>query len=219
MISWVFWFAVILAPSIIGLTFAVRAARRVTKVERAMRVLAARPGWQRLERDKDGAEWAGYAGHFPWLLSARLRTTAAGPLGGHQVTVGRLVKSVSSKTDAHWLVVCFDFPHSGASLRLERRWSAAQLGLPVPKDVPYLPMSGDLEATADRLSATDLVERLGKLAGPAVSLGDDQVCFVYFPLPEVVDMDRLLEGLAALLPDLTGLARAASSPKGETDGA
>jgi hypothetical protein len=136
---------------LIGLTFAVRTARRVTKAERAMRALATRPGWRLAERSRgDGAP----------------------------------------------------------SLRLERHWSAARLNLRVPKDVPYLPMSDDLNGMAERLHASDLVERLVKLAAPAVSVSDDSACFVFFPLPEVRDMDGLLEGLAALLPDLIALARA-----------
>jgi hypothetical protein len=131
----------------IGLTFAVRTARRVTKAERAMRALATRPGWRLAERSRgDGAP----------------------------------------------------------SLRLERR----TVEPPCAQGVPYLPMSDDLNGMAERLHASDLVERLVKLAAPAVSVSDDSACFVFFPLPEVRDMDRLLEGLAALLPDLIALARA-----------
>ncbi|MFI1165548.1 hypothetical protein ACH4UM_18525 [Streptomyces sp. NPDC020801] len=207
MVSWVFWFAVILAPSLIGLTFAVRAARRVTRAERALRALAARPGWRLLERGDDGAEWAGYAGHFPWLLSARPRTTVTGPVGERQVTIGRLVKSVSRRVDAHWLVLCFDLPAAGPGVRLERHWSAAHLNLRFPEDLPYLPVSDHVAQTAARLEATDLTDRLLRLAAPAVSLAGDQACFVYFPLPEVLDMDALLAGLAGLLPDLVALAR------------
>jgi hypothetical protein len=206
---WIFFFTVILSPFVIGFAFSVRAARRMGKADRAIRTLAARPGWQLLERGTDGAEWAGYAGHFPWLLGTQLRTTAAGPLGDHRVTVARLIKHVSSRTDAHWLVVHFELPGDTPSLRLERHWSAAHLDLRFDRKVPYLAMSADLEATTGRFYASDLPARLAKLAAPAVSFTGDQACFVHHPLPEVVDMDELLKGLAALLPDLATLARVA----------
>ncbi|RST19015.1 hypothetical protein E2C00_03700 [Streptomyces sp. WAC05374] len=204
--GWIVFFAVILAPSLIGLAFAVRAARRVGRAERAMRALAARPGWRLVERDEGGARWAGYAVHFPWLLRARDGTAVAGPLGEHRVTVGRFVENLTSKTDAHWLVVVFDVPGSRPHLRLERGWSAAELGLTFPLDAPYLPMSEDRAGTTERFYASELPERLVRLAGPAVSVTKDGVCFVHHPLPHVVDMDRLLEGLAGMLPDLLALA-------------
>ncbi|MDC0766764.1 hypothetical protein [Streptomyces sp. HD] len=213
--GWIIFFAVILAPSLIGLTFAVRTARRVGKADRAMRALAARPGWEQLKRDKDGAQWAGYAVHFPWLLRARHGTTVTGPLGGHQVTVARLVENLTSKVDAHWLVVVFDVPGSGQSLRLERNWSAAELGLTFQMDAPYLPMSDDRAGTTERFYASELPERLVKLAGPAVSMTNDGVCFVHHPLPDVVDMDGLLEELAGMLPDLVALAGGPGSEGGE----
>ena len=111
--------------------------------------------------------------------------------------------------DAHWLVVHFELPGDTPNLRLERHWSAKHLNLPFDRNVPYLAMSADLDATTGRFYASDLPERLAKLAGPAVSFTGDQACFVHHPLPEVVDMDKLLEGMAALLPDLAALARVA----------
>ncbi|MCX4825029.1 hypothetical protein OG883_35255 [Streptomyces sp. NBC_01142] len=206
--GWIIGFAVILAPSLIGLTFAVRTARRVGKAERAMRVLAARPGWQRIERGKDGEEWAGYAGHFPWLLRTRHGITVTGPLSDHQVTVDSRYEQISRR-DQHWLIVCFDLRGSGPNLRLERHWSAAELNLTFPKDLPYLTMSDDSAGTAERFYASDLPKRLVRFAGPAVSFRENGACFVY-PLPEIVDLDKLLEELAGLLPDLAALARDAA---------
>ncbi|WP_367325597.1 hypothetical protein [Streptomyces sp. HUAS ZL42] len=78
--------------------------------------------------------------------------------------MGRFVENLTSTVDAHRLVVVFDVPSSGPYLRLERNWSAAELGLTFHKDAPY------------------------------------------HPLPGVVDMDRLLEELAGMLPDLVSLA-------------
>jgi hypothetical protein len=207
--GWIFFFAIILAPSVIGITFAVRTASRVTKADRAMRALAARPGWEQLVRRKDGDQWIAYAAHFPALLSTHLMTTVTGPLGGHRVTVCRFLKIDASRKDhVHWLLVHFELPGGRTPiLRLERRWSAAHLDLRFAQDVPYLPLSKDFKATAERFYASDLAERLATLAGPAVSFTGDQACFAYFPLPEVVDMAKLLKGLAALLPDLAALAR------------
>jgi len=205
-LGWIIFFAVILAPSLIGLTFAVRTARRVGKADRAMRALAARPDWEQLKRDKDGAQWSGYAIHFPWLLRAQHGTTVTGPLGEHRVTVARLVENLTSRVDAHWLVVVFDVQGSGPNMRLERNWSAAELGLSFHKGAPYLPMSDDHAGTTERFYASELPERLVELAGPAVSVTKDGVCFVHHPLPDVVDMDRLLEELAGMLPDLVALA-------------
>lgn len=206
MVGWIIGFAVILAPFLIGLTFAVRTARRVGKAERALRVLAARSGWKRIERGKDGEEWAGYAGHFPWLLRTRHGSTVTGPLGDHQVTVARRCEQISRRHDRHWLIVCFDLRGSGPTLRLERHWSAAELNLTFPKDLPYLPMSDNSAGTTERFYASDLPTRLVRFAGPAVSFGENEACFVY-PLPQIVDMNKLLEDLAGLLPDLAALAR------------
>jgi hypothetical protein len=205
MMGWILGFGVLLAPALIGLSFAVRTARRVGKAERAMRDLAARPGWQRVERDEDGSEWAGYAGHFPWLLRTTQQTTVTGPLGPLQVTVARRFEPLSSKDDLHWLIVCFEQPGGGPNLRLERHWSAAELNLSFARDVPYLPMSDDSAGTAERFYASDLPQRLMALAAPAVSYSENGTCFL-FPLPEVLSMDRLLTGLATLLPDLATLA-------------
>lgn len=215
MVGWIIGFAVILAPSLIGLTFAVRTARRVGTAERAMRVLADRPGWQRIERGKDGEEWAGYAGHFPWLLRTWHGITVAGQFGDHRVTVARRYEQISRRDDQHWLIVCFDLRGSGPNLRLERHWSAAELDLTFSKDLPYLTMSDDSAGTAERFYASDLPKRLVRFAGPAVSFRKDGACFVY-PLPKVVDMDKLLEELAGLLPDLAVLARDAAR-EDETD--
>ncbi|WP_055716274.1 hypothetical protein [Streptomyces torulosus] len=209
MIGWVFFFAVLLAPCIIGITSAVRAASRVTKADQAMRALAARPGWEQVVRRKGGDQWVGYASHFPALMSTYLMTTVTGPLDGNQVTICRFLKmTVESRNQAHWLLVHFELPGDRTPiLRLERHWSAAHLGLRFAHDVPYLPLSDNRRATADQFYASDLPQRLAKLAGPAVSFMGDQACFAYFPLPEVVDMGNLLKGLAALLPDLAALAR------------
>ncbi|MFF8289347.1 hypothetical protein ACF068_09015 [Streptomyces sp. NPDC016309] len=204
--GWIIFFAVIMAPSLIGLTLSVRTARRVGRADRAMRALAARPGWQRVERDEDGARWAGHAVHFPWLLRARPGTTVTGPLGDHRVTVARFVENLTGKVDAHWLVCVFDVPGRRPNLRLERHWSAAELGLTFHRDAPYLPMSDDRAGTTERFYASRLPERLVELAAPAVSVTNDGICFVHHPLPDVVDPDRLLEELAGILPDLVALA-------------
>ena len=111
--------------------------------------------------------------------------------------------------------MCFDVPGDGLFLRLERGWSAAEVNLRC-EGLPYLPMSKDDQAgTVERFYSSDLPERLMRFAAPAVSLYGAGVCFAY-PMPDVVDMGSLLKGLAALLPDLTALARAAG-PKEPQD--
>lgn len=214
MLPWIIWSVIILAPFVVGGTLAFRTLRRVRKADRAMTALAGDPGWSRLERGPDGAEWAGYAGHFPWLLRTRHGTGATGPLGEHRVTVARRWEPSGRRDVRHWLIVSFEVPGDRPALRLERAWSAAKLGLRSPDGVPYLPMSEDSAGTAERFHASDLPQRLVRFAGPAVSVSADGVCFVY-PMPDVTSLDRLLEELAALIPDLTALARASTGPEGQ----
>ncbi|KUN75880.1 hypothetical protein [Streptomyces griseoruber] len=208
MFPWIMWSVIVLAPFVVGGTLAFRTARRAGKADRAMRALAGRPGWSGVERGADGTEWAGYAGHFPWLLRTRHGTGATGPLGEHRVTVARRWEPSGRRDVRHWLIVCFEVPGDRPALRLERGWSAAKLGLRSPDGVPYLPVSENVTDTAERFSASDLPQRLIRFAGPAVSVSADGVCFVH-PMPDVMDMDRLLAELAALIPDLTALARTA----------
>ncbi|WP_416985605.1 hypothetical protein [Streptomyces sp. T028] len=205
MFPWIMWSVVILAPFVVGGTLAVRTARRANKADRAMRVLAARPGWSPVKVGKDEGRWAGYAGHFPWLLRTLPGFAVTGPFDDHRLTVARLWEPVGRRDMRHWLVVCFDVPCDGPSLRLERGWSAAELNLRC-EGLPYLPMSEDQAGTVERFYASDLPGRLVKLDGPAVSLYTAGVCFVY-PMPDVRNMDLLLEELADLIPALTALAR------------
>ncbi|WP_406010305.1 hypothetical protein OG440_32510 [Streptomyces sp. NBC_00637] len=208
MFPWIMWSVVLLAPFVVGGTLAFRTARRAVKADRAMRVLAERPGWRRLVPDGDGP-WAGYAGHFPWLLRTRYGTAVAGPLGEHPVTVARLWEPVGRRDMRHWLVVCFDVADSGPMLRLERHWSAAELDLRFSGEIPYLVMSDDRAAMTERFYASDLPRRLTRCAAPAVSHARFGVCFA-FPMPDVADMDALLDELAAMVPDLAALARSAA---------
>ncbi|WP_340377534.1 hypothetical protein U5640_22305 [Streptomyces sp. SS7] len=214
MFPWIMWSAVVLAPFVIGGTLAFRTARRARRSDRAMGVLAGRPGWSRLGRGADGAEWAGYAGHFPWLLRTRHGTGASGPLGGHRVTVARRWEPSGRRDVRHWLIVCFEAPGDRPTLRLERGWSAAKLGLRAPEGVPYVPVSEHAMDTAERFYASDLPQRLIRFAGPAVSVAADGVCFVH-PMPDVRDMDRLLTELAALIPDLVALAGATGAQEAQ----
>ncbi|MCX5263960.1 hypothetical protein [Streptomyces sp. NBC_00199] len=207
MLPWILISVVVLAPFVVGATLAARTARRATKADRAIGVLAGRPGWSRVASDGQGAAPTGYAGHFPWLLRTRHGTAVTGPLGGLRVDVTRLWEPVGRRDVRHWLVVCFDVPGDGLSLRLERDWSAAELQLRC-EGLPYLPMGRDQAGTVERFYTSGLPERLMRFAAPAVSLNEAGVCFVY-PMPDVRDMGVLLEELAALLPDLTALARAA----------
>ncbi|MEU1184541.1 hypothetical protein ABZ464_44405 [Streptomyces sp. NPDC005820] len=209
MLPWIMWSVIILAPFVVGGTLAARTLRRARKADRAMAVLAGDPGWSRLERGPDGAEWAGYAGHFPWLLRTLRGLGATGPLDEHRVTVARRWEQSGRRDVRHWLIVCFEVPGDRPALRLERDWSAAKLGLRSPGGVPYLTMSDDPAGTAERFYASDLPQRLARFAGPAVSVSADGVCFVY-PMPDVTSMDSLLEELAALIPDLTALAHASA---------
>ncbi|MEU1512819.1 hypothetical protein ABZ490_11740 [Streptomyces sp. NPDC005811] len=213
MLPWIMWSVIVLAPFVVGGTLAARTLRRARKADRAITVLAGDPGWSRLERGPDGAEWAGYAGHFPWLLRTRHGTGATGPLDGHRVTVARRWETSGRRDVRHWLIVCFEAPGDRPALRLERAWSAAKLGLRAPDGVPYLPVSADPAGTAERFHASGLPRRLIRLAGPAVSVSADGVCFVH-PMPDVTSMDALLEELAALIPALTALAHASSAPEG-----
>ncbi|WP_460067814.1 hypothetical protein [Streptomyces sp. YKOK-I1] len=206
MFPWIMWSVILLAPFVIGGTLAVRTARRANKADRAMRVLAGRPGWSRVERGPDGEQWAMFAGHFPWLLRTVPGSGATGPLGSHEVTVARRWEPVGRRDMRHWLIVYFD-GSGGPDLRLERHWSAAEIALSFAKDLPYQPMSTDYEGTVQRFYGSDLPQRLVRFAAPAVSVREDGVCFLY-PMPDVVDMGTLLEELAALLPDLAALARA-----------
>ncbi|MFF4657849.1 hypothetical protein [Streptomyces sp. NPDC001381] len=209
MLPWIMWSAILLAPFVVGGTLAFRTARRAGKADRAMRALAARPGWKRIEGRRDGeGRWAG---HFPWLLRTVPGFAVTGTLGGHRVTVARRWEPVGRRDMQHWLIVFFEVRGSGPMLRLERHWSAAELNLRFGGDLPYLPMSKNgSAATAERFYASDLPDRLTRFAAPAVSRTDDGVCFLYFPLPEVVDMDKLLKALAGMLPDLAELAAAAA---------
>lgn len=209
MFPWIMWSVIILAPFVVGGTLAFRTARRAGKADRAMRVLAERPGWRRLVPAGDGGRWTGYAGHFPWLLRTHYGTAVTGPLGKHPVTVARLWEPVGQRDMRHWLVVCFDVPDSGPMLRLERHWSAAELDLRFSGEIPYLVMSDDRAAMTERFYASDLPERLTRFAGPAVSHAKFGVCFVY-PMPDVVDMGSLLNELAAMVPDIAVLARSAA---------
>ncbi|MFI1507703.1 hypothetical protein [Streptomyces sp. NPDC020597] len=215
MLPWIMFSVILIAPFVVGGTLAARTARRANKTDRAMRVLAQRPGWSRISSDGQGPPGTGYAGHFPWLLRTRHGTGVTGPLGDLRVGVTRLWEPVGRRDVRHWLVVSFDLPGDGLFLRLERDWSAAELNLRC-EGLPYLPMSKDDQAgTVERFYSSDLPERLMRFAAPAVSLYGAGVCFAY-PMPDVVDMGSLLEGLAALLPDLTALARPAG-PKEPQD--
>ncbi|MER6560420.1 hypothetical protein ABT300_22320 [Streptomyces sp. NPDC001027] len=212
MLPWIMVSVILLAPFVVGGTLAVRTARRAGKADRAMRLLAQRPGWSRVPGDTLEQHRIRLSGHFPWLLRTRDGTAVTGSIGGLPVTVTRLWEPVGQRDMRHWLVVCFDVPGDGLFLRLERGWSAAELNLRCD-DLPYLPMSKDDRAgTAERFYSSDLPERLMRFAAPAVSLYEAGVCFAY-PMPDVVDMGSLLEGLAALLPDLTALARSAGPEK------
>ncbi|MFJ8113720.1 hypothetical protein [Streptomyces sp. NPDC096132] len=210
MFPWIMWSVIILAPFVVGGTLAFRTARRVTRADRAMGVLAARPGWSRITVGPDGAQWAGFAGHFPWLLRTLPGSAVTGPFGGHRVTVARRWEPVGRRDMRHWLIVVFEVEGSGPMLRLERRWSAAEIGLRVAVDIPYLVMvEEDRAGTTDRFYASDLPYRLARYAGPAVSRTAGGVCFLYDPLPEVVDMDKLLKALAEMLPGLAELSEPA----------
>ncbi|MFF5185233.1 hypothetical protein ACFY30_15850 [Streptomyces sp. NPDC000345] len=209
MFPWIMWSAILLAPFVVGGTLAFRTAHRAGKADRAMRALAARPGWKRIERRRD--EEDRWAGHFPWLLRTVPGFAVTGTLGGRRVTVARRWEPVGRRDMQHWLIVCFEVRGSEPMLRLERDWSAAELGLRFGGDVPYLPMStNNSAATAERFYASDLPDRLTRFAAPAVSRTDHGVCFLYFPLPEVVDMNRLLKALAGMLPGLAELAASAA---------
>lgn len=208
MFPWIVWSMIILAPFVVGGTLAFRTARRAGKADRAMRVLAERPGWKRLVPEGERGQWTGYAGHFPWLLRTHYGTAVTGPLGECPVTVARLWEPVGRRDMRHWLVVCFDMPDSGPTLRLERHWSAAELDLTFSHEIPYLVISNDRAAVTERFHASDLPERLTRFAAPAVSHAQFGVCFVY-PMPDVVDMGRLLEELATMVPDIAALARTA----------
>ncbi|WP_369033932.1 MULTISPECIES: hypothetical protein [Streptomyces] len=209
MFPWIVWSVILLAPFIVGATFAVRTARQASKADRVMRVLAECPGWRRLVPARDGGPWNGYAGHFPWMTRTRYGTAVAGPLDEHPATVARFWEPVGRRDVRHWLVVCFDVPDSGPMLRLERHWSAAELGLRFPGDIPYLVMSDDREAMTERFYASDLPERLARFGGPAVSHATFGVCFL-FPMSNVVDLGGLLDELAAMVPDLAAMARFAA---------
>ncbi|MDX5563841.1 hypothetical protein PYK79_11310 [Streptomyces sp. ID05-04B] len=214
MLPWIMFSVILIAPFVVGATLAVRTTRRANKADRAMRLLAQRPGWSRVAGDARKQHSTRFAGHFPWLLRTLYGTAVTGSLGGHPVTVSRLWEPVGRRDVRHWLVVCFDVPGDGLFLRLEREWSAAELNLRC-EGLPYLPMGKDQAGTVERFYSSGLPEQLMRFAAPAVSLYEAGVCFVY-PMPDVVDMGSLLKGLAALLPDLTELARAAG-PKEPQD--
>lgn len=206
---------ILLAPFVVGGTLAARTARRAAKADRAMRLLAERTGWSRVAADTLEQHRIRLSGHFHWLLRTRNGNAVTGSLGGRPLSVTRLWEPVGHRDVRNWLVVCFDVPGDGPVLRLERSWSAAELNLRC-EGLPYLPMSeNDQAGTVERFYSGDLPDRLMRFAAPAVSMHKDGVCFVY-PMPDVVDMGALLKGLAALLPDLTALARAAG-PKEPQD--
>ncbi|MGW2572396.1 hypothetical protein [Streptomyces sp. NPDC001537] len=180
-------------------------------LERVMRALASRPGWELEDRSRPvGGE---VMLHFPWLAADR-GTVVKGELGAYRVTVVKLSK-IDTRRGEHWLAVFYDLPDSHPSLSLQRAWSAAHLRLRVPPD-RYLPMSADVEALGGRLIGTSLLERLTEVGAPAVSLYERQACFLYYPLPRITDLEELVTALAALLPTLTALA-SSSPPDGSPE--
>jgi hypothetical protein len=213
-IPWIVVSVILLAPFVVGGTLAARTAHRAGKADRAMRLLAQRPGWSRGTGDTPEQHHLRLVAHFHWLLRTRHGTAVAGSIDGVPVTVTRVWEPVGHRDMQHWLVVCFDLSGDGLFLRLERNWSAAELNLRC-EGLPYLPMSrNDRAGTVERFYSSDLPERLMRFAAPAVSLYKAGVCFAY-PIPDVVNLHSLLKGLAALLPDLTALARAAGPEEPE----
>ncbi|MFJ6723881.1 hypothetical protein ACIQPQ_03105 [Streptomyces sp. NPDC091281] len=191
----------------------VRSARAAIGLERALRTLAERPGWEREDRERRvGGE---VMLHFPWLGADR-GTAVRGRVGEHRVTLVKL-SVVGTRKGLHWLAVFFEVPGTLPSLRLERPWSAERLGLRLPPGQGYLAMGADAEALGARLVGTPLPGRLAALDAPAVSVyggggdgaegADGEVCFLFHPVPRGDDLADRLTALAELLQPLTLLAR------------
>ncbi|MDX3533997.1 hypothetical protein PV721_06380 [Streptomyces sp. MB09-01] len=189
----------------VGLSREIRTRRRAGRLERALRALAARSGWHLLPPAEYRSDHQ--LMHFGWL-DADARLVATGTSNGYEVVAAELAQ-IDSRRAFYWLAVYFQLPGERPMLRLERPWSAGALGIPVHGPGLYLPMSTDTDALTARLAGTNVLDQLADLRAPAVSLNDDHVCFLYHPVPDGAELERLVSGLAALLPELVRLAEEA----------
>ncbi|MGY1582055.1 hypothetical protein [Streptomyces sp. MN13] len=210
-IFFVICFSLALIGTVAGLSREIRTRRRAGGLERALRALAARPGWRSLGPGEYRSDHQ--LMHYPWL-DADFRRAVAGTSNGSEVLVVELMK-IEPRRGTYWLAVYFQVPGNRPLLRLERAWSAAALGIPVHGDGTYLPMSSDVDALTARLVESDLLERLCDLGAPAVSVTDDRVGFLYHPIPNFTDLRQLTEGLAVLLPALVELAGTSGTSEAE----
>ncbi|MFD7612621.1 hypothetical protein [Streptomyces sp. NPDC059828] len=200
-VGWIVVIAVMALPIVIGLTRETGHFRRVTRADRAMRELATAPGWEL--HDRSAGRWSGYVYHFP-LVDGLPARVLHGSYEGHEVTVARLQR-LEQRRGLHWLSVSYRLPRRYPMLRLERDWSAAHTGLPVPGNALYVPIASDVDAVVGPMESARLPQRLLALGAPAVSLGGDEILFLYHPMPDVPDLPALIAQLATLLPDVLGV--------------
>jgi hypothetical protein len=196
---WVVLGVLLLAPFVYGIGREVRKMGLGMRTRKALLALAERPGWRSVPADEYRRRpWP--IVHHGWLDAAP-HTVVQGGLDGRDVVLAELFQ-VGARSGTYWLACYFTLPREPGTVILARAWSAAAMGLPVRVPGLYVPVGADVDALSARLGRGDLIPRLRELGAPAVSIVKNEVCFLYHPMPEPGEIERLVAGLSAVIDDL-----------------